>query len=87
MHFFCRRDGRPYTVEGWQAMWQRRMAKFVEAGGVRFWEHDIRATAGVAMEEAQGAEEAQKLLGHTDLRTTKVYTGRKKVIKVTPVSR
>jgi integrase len=51
------------------------MAKFVESGGMRLWEHDIRASAGVAMAAAQGAEEAQKLLGHTDLRTTQACTG------------
>ena len=84
MWLFCGRRGQPYTVSGWKAMWQRRMRAYVEAGGVRFWEHDIRATAGTEVEEDRGVEEAQKLLGHSDLRTTRVYTGRRKVITVLP---
>ncbi len=83
---FRTRQGRQYTQDGWQAMWQRRMAKYVAAqikalgpeigAAKRFTEHDIRATAGVAVEESQGREAARKLLGHTDQRTTGVYTGR-----------
>ena len=84
MWLFCGRRGMPYTVSGWKTMWQRRMRAYVDVGGVRFWEHDIRATAGTEVEEERGAEEAQKLLGHSDLRTTRVYTGRRKVIVVLP---
>ena len=64
-------------------MWQRRMRTYVDAGGVRLWEHDIRGTVGTEVEEERGAE-AQMLLGHSDLRTTRVYTGRRKVIVVLP---
>jgi integrase len=84
MWLFFGRRGKPYSVSGWKAMWQRRMRAYVDAGGMRFWEHDIRATAGTEVEEQRGAEEAQKLLGHSDLRTTRVYTGRRKVITVLP---
>lgn len=84
MWLFCGRRGQPYTAAGWKAMWQRRMRAYVEAGGVRFWEHDIRATAGTEVEDQRGVEEAQKLLGHSDLRTTRVYTARRKVITVLP---
>jgi integrase len=53
---------------------RRRMASHVaaahggvrRAGGLRFTEHSIRATAGTVMEETHGAEAAQKLLGHAD---------------------
>lgn len=81
---FSTRRGQSYTVEGFQSNWQRRMAAFVEAGGVRFWEHDIRATAGAEVEEDRGIEDARKLLGHDEQSTTRIYTGRRKVITVMP---
>ncbi len=87
MWLFCTRKGQPYTVEGWQALWQRRMVAFVAGGGVRFSEHSVRATAGTEMEEPHGAEAAQRLLGHSDLRTTRLYTARKRVVTVLPNKR
>ena len=81
---FCTRRGQPYTVEGFQPNWQRRMSAYVKAGGVRFWEHDVRATAGTEAEEARGIEEARKLLGHSEQSTTRIYTGRRKVVSVLP---
>ena len=64
--------------------WQRRMGAYVSAGGVRFWEHDVRATAGTEAEDAHGIEEARKLLGHSEQSTTRIYTGRRKVVAVLP---
>ena len=81
---FCTGRGQPYTVEGFQSNWQRRMGAYVSAGGVRFWEHDVRATAGTEAEDAHGIEEARKLLGHSEQSTTRIYTGRRKVVAVLP---
>lgn len=73
---FPNRAGQTYTVDGWQSLWQRRMARWVEAGGERFHEHDIRASAGIRIEEAEGRERARQLLGHQTQRTTAIYTER-----------
>lgn len=73
---FANRAGQQYTVDGWQSLWQRRMAKWVQSGGERFHEHDIRATAGIRIEEAAGRERARQLLGHQTQRTTAIYTDR-----------
>jgi hypothetical protein len=37
-----KRNGRPYTEDGFSAIWQRLMVKYAEAGGVRFSFHDLR---------------------------------------------
>lgn len=83
---FRTRKGQAYTLHGWKAMWQRRMATFVENGGERFHEHDIRATFATAIEDAGGREAARKALDHTDQRTTGVYTGRGEAV-VVPLKR
>ena len=53
LFLFCKRDGQRYTIEGFQSNWQRRMNAFVQEveGAERFWEHDIRASAGNAADE------------------------------------
>jgi integrase len=61
-------DGKRYTPEGFSAMWQRVMDKYVEQGGTRFTFHDLRAKA--ASEKAT-IEEAAALLGHASTETTK----------------
>jgi hypothetical protein len=38
-------------------------------------------------EEDRGIEEARKLLGHDEQSTTRIYTGRRRVIRVMPNSR
>ncbi len=40
-----KRDGRPYTEDGFSAIWQRLMAKHVKAGGTRFSFHDLRSVS------------------------------------------
>lgn len=84
MALFCTREGQHYTPDGWKSIWQRRMAAYVAAGGEHFREHDIRATAGKRKEDEQGREEARKLLGHDLESTTARYTGRSKIVKITP---
>ena len=84
---FCGRTGQEYTTHGWKAMWQRKMAQFVKKGGVRFTEHDLRASAGVRVEESQGREAARKLLDHKEQRTTAGYTGRRMDVSIVPLKR
>jgi integrase len=63
-----KRNGRPYTGCGFSAIWQRAMAKHVQAGGQRFSFHDLRS---VSADGAATAEEAQARLGHASVATTK----------------
>jgi integrase len=55
------------TATGFRSMWARAMRKFVDAGGERFNEHDIRKLVATA---AATVEQAQKLLGHQEQKTT-----------------
>jgi integrase len=59
-------SGGKLTQAGFQVEWQRTMRKFVEAGGERFHEHDLRAAAV----EGLDLTHAQRLLGHQRSATT-----------------
>lgn len=63
-----KRNGRPYTEDGFSAIWQRLMVKYAEAGGVRFSFHDLRS---VSADGAATPEEARDRLGHASVETTK----------------
>jgi integrase len=63
-----KRNGRPYSEDGFSAIWQRLMAKHAAAGGVRFSFHDLRS---VSADGAATAEEARDRLGHASVETTK----------------
>lgn len=87
IYLFTKRNGQPYTVEGFQSNWQRRMNAWVnDKGGERFWEHDIRASAGTATDEAnqEARTDAQSLLGHTQQGTTNRYLRGRAAVKVLP---
>lgn len=43
MYLFATRDGQQYSSDGFRSIWQRVMVKFVDKGGRRFTEHDLRA--------------------------------------------
>lgn len=74
-------SGGPYTSDGFSAIWQRLMVKYVGRGGVRFTFHDLRAKAASDMETLEGA---QALLGHHSPETTKgIY--RRGLTKARPV--
>lgn len=61
----------PFTVQGWKRKWQRALA---EAGIENFRFHDLRHTSATRIMRASGnLKAAQKLLGHTDIRTTSRY--------------
>ena len=68
---FANRQGRRVSVTGFRSMWRRAMVRYTSKGGIRFNEHDIRKT--VAM-QAKTLDEAQRLLGHQESKTTaRVY--------------
>jgi integrase len=60
-----------YTGEGFRAMWQRNMRKYVKRGGERFTFHDLRALAAT---RCATPEIAMRLLGHSNISMTlRVY--------------
>lgn len=68
---FTDRKGDQWTATAFRSAWRRAMARFVEADGERFNEHDIRKTVATG---ADTMEQAQALLGHQDQKTTaRVY--------------
>ena len=73
-YLFTTRNGTPYTSDGFRSIWQRQMSKFVQRGGERFTEHDIRA---MAASEADNLDHASALLGHQDRKTTNLIYRRK----------
>lgn len=77
-YWLTRRDGKPYTSDGFRTMWDRAFRKAIEKHPDlrRFTFHDLRAKAGTDAED-------WKLLGHLDQRThSRIYD--RKVRKVTP---
>lgn len=82
LHLFCTRRGQPYTVNGFSAIWKRKMRKALEEGIIaeRFTEHDIRAKTGSDAKK----EHATELLAHSDAATTE-RSYRRKAAVVTPL--
>lgn len=61
----------PFTVQGWKRKWKNALTK---AGIDNFRFHDLRHTSATRIMRASGnLKAAQKLLGHTDIRTTSRY--------------
>lgn len=61
----------PLSKNGWRKAWKRAL----EAAGVSdFRWHDWRHTTGSRITRAAGIHVAQRLLGHTDIATTKRYS-------------
>lgn len=71
--FVRNRKGQPYSVDGFESMWQRTIIKAAKEGIIeqRFTFHDIRAKHATDKDE-QGLN-AQIALGHADVETTKKY--------------
>lgn len=63
------RAGTQYTDDGFSAIWQRLMAKYVKAGGRRFRFHQLRAVAA----GTGTLEEARDRLGHASSATTQRF--------------
>lgn len=76
-----KRNGKPYSTDGFSAIWRRVMDKHVAAGGVRFTFHDLRS---VSADEGT-LEEARDRLGHASSETTKRHY-RRAVTKAKPRS-
>lgn len=66
------RRGNRYTSDGFRAMWQRTMRRWLkETGGERWTFHDLRALCATKCKDPQTA---QRLLGHSNITMTlKVY--------------
>lgn len=76
-----RRNGAPYTENGFRAIWQRVMRKYAKTGAERFTFHDLRAKSAT---DSVSIEAAYERLGHTSMAMTrKVYD--RGVRKVTPL--
>ncbi|MGB1226240.1 MAG: hypothetical protein ACPHCN_19150, partial [Mycobacterium sp.] len=72
----------PYTPSGFSSIFKRQMVKFIQRGGEKFNEHDIRAHVA---SNADTLDHAQALLGHQDSRTTdRVY--RRGAVRVKVIS-
>jgi len=73
--------GRPFTSAGFRATWQRVRLKWERSGGSPLRFHDIRALAAT---KCATPEEAQRLLGHSNIQMTlRVY--RRGVERVKPL--
>ncbi len=78
-YLFTTRLGAPYTPTGFKSLWRRQMSKYVDAGGEKFNEHDVRSFTA---SEAETLEHAAALLGHQNTSTTnRIY--RRKPLRVT----
>lgn len=79
-YIVCRRDGHPYTLDGFQTQWQRVMRKAIEKGlAQRFRFHDLRAKSA---SDAESDQEAADRLNHADpALTRRVYRRLPRVAK------
>jgi integrase len=70
-YVITRKIGGRYTSEGFRALWQRTINRYVRRGGTRFTFHDLRSLCATRCETP---EIAMRLLGHTTLAMTmRVY--------------
>ena len=70
------RNGSRYTRDGFGSIWQRCMTKYVEAGGTRFAENDLRAKVA---SDSHDLASASARLGHQSEQTTQRVYRRKPV--------
>lgn len=81
-YVLSKRDGDRYTSEGFRAMWQRTIRRYVRRGGTRFTFHDIRALCAT---KCPTMEMAMHLLGHSNISMTRrVY--RRGIERVKPLT-
>jgi integrase len=81
LYVIRRLNGRPYTSDGFRAIWQRTMRKYVATGATRFTFHDIRAKT---VSDSETIAQAYDRAGHTSMSTTRgVYERGER--KVTPL--
>ena len=71
LYIFSTRSGQPYSGDGFRSIWQRVMKKFIEDGGSRFTDHDLRAKVA---SDSESLSAAQSRLGHQSAQlTNRVY--------------
>lgn len=73
-HVIRKRNGQRYTSEGFRAIWQRYMRKWVKLDNQRFTFHDIRAKCA---SDSPTIEAAYNLLGHINMAMTRKTYDRK----------
>ena len=87
-YLVCKQNGesyynpeRPQAASGWKTIWRRYMGRVLKETRLkeRFTEHDLRAKTASDLEDCH---HAQKLLAHTNARTTQKYI--RKPVKVRP---
>lgn len=83
VYFFETREGKRYTEGGFDSIWKRRMAQYVEAGGTHFVEHDIRGKFATDYEDS--GRNPQHALGHKKRSTTDAYIKSKRIVEVDPL--
>lgn len=80
-HILPTRTGKPFTSAGFRASWQKVRLKWERGGGEPMRFHDIRALAAT---KCATPEEAQRLLGHSNIAMTlRVY--RRGIERVKPL--
>lgn len=85
MTLFANRRGQPYTVNGWESMWQRTLRKATKEGVERFRWHDIRAKA--ATDANQAGQDSRSLLGHKSEQQHLAYLRSKAPLRAKPVTK
>jgi integrase len=71
--------GRRYTDDGFRAMWQRSMRKWMRAGNENFHYHDIRAKS---ISDNKSLDDAYLLAGHIDIKMTRrTYDRNRRVVQ------
>lgn len=75
----CTRNGKPYTSQGFQTVWQRLQRRALEEGKIaeRYTFHDLRAKS---LSDAESLEEAQRRGGHANAEVTKRHYRRLPVV-------
>ena len=81
---FATRNGQPYTVSGFDSIWQR-LVKRSGVNDVHF--HDIRAKSITEANRLHGLDYAQALAGHRSRVTTEGYVKAKETERVRPLDR
>ena len=84
-YVFARRNGQPFTQDGFRTVWQRIQVKLAEGAAKRFTWHDIRAKC-LTDADRQG-QNAQAIAGHVNRSMTGRYIKERRVDVVEPLLR
>lgn len=84
-YIITRKIGGRYTSEGFRALWQRTIKRYMRRGGQNFHFHDLRALCAT---RCPSLEFAQALLGHTSpAMTRRVYRRGVEYVQALPTSK